>query len=85
VSYLVTAAWVDGYITGINQYAENAYDISPFESTELLMIVIDEHCRDHPKDPVFGVLLNLFKQLWQPGNTLFIPARRRATGCCDTR
>jgi len=63
-AYLVTAAWVDGYITGVNQHATDAYDISPFESTELLMAIVDEHCQNHPKDPVFGVLLNLFKQLW---------------------
>jgi hypothetical protein len=63
-SYLVTAAWVDGYVTGINQHAEETYDALSFESTELLMAILDEHCRKNPTDPVFGVITNLFSQLW---------------------
>lgn len=46
--YFVTAAWVDGYITGVNQYAAGTYDISPFESTELLMAIVDHHRLEHP-------------------------------------
>lgn len=62
--YLVVAAWIDGYITGVNQYAANTYDVAPFESTELFMTILGGYCEDHPKDPVFGVLLDSFKQLW---------------------
>ena len=63
--YLITAAWVDGYITGINHYAPQTYDLLSFESTELLMSILDKHCKSHPTDPVFGVLTSLFKKLWQ--------------------
>jgi hypothetical protein len=35
-----------------------------FESTELLMAILDSHCQTNPSDPVFGVLVNLFKKLW---------------------
>lgn len=62
--YLVAAAWVDGYITGINQYSPQTYDLMSFESTELLMAVLDDHCKANPADPVFGALTNLFKKLW---------------------
>ena len=62
--YLITAAWVDGYITGINQYASDTYDLLSFESTELLMAILDKHCQKNPADPVFGVLRSLFKKLW---------------------
>jgi len=62
--YLVAAAWVDGYITGINQHASQTYDLMSFENTELLMAILDNHCQTNPSDPVFGVLVNLFKKLW---------------------
>ncbi|MFO7812606.1 MAG: peptidoglycan-binding domain-containing protein [Pelovirga sp.] len=62
--YLVAAAWVDGYITGINQHASQTYDLMSFESTELLMAILDNHCQTNPSDPIFGVLVNLFKKLW---------------------
>jgi hypothetical protein len=62
--YLVTAAWVDGYITGINQYAPQTYDVLSFEGTELLMSILTEHCKSNPTDPVFGVLASLFRKLW---------------------
>jgi hypothetical protein len=63
-AYLVVAAWVDGYITGINQHAPETYDVLSFESTELLMAVVDQHCKQNPADPVFGVLDSLFSELW---------------------
>jgi hypothetical protein len=64
--YLMTAAWVDGYVTGVNQHSADTYDVLPFEGAELLMSILDNHCKDHPKDPVFGVLNSLFQKLW-PG------------------
>jgi AcrR family transcriptional regulator len=63
-AYLVVAAWVDGYITGINQHAPDTYDVLSFESTELLMALLDQHCKQNPADPIFGVLDRLFSQLW---------------------
>ena len=61
--YRLAAAWADGYLTGINQHQETTYDAVSFESTELLMAVVAEHCESHPKDPLFGVLNGLFKKL----------------------
>lgn len=61
--YLVTAAWIDGYVTGINQHAPETYDLLSFEGTELLTAVIAQHCQENPTDPVFGVLAKLFEQL----------------------
>lgn len=63
-AYVAVAAWVDGYITGINQYAANTYDVAPFESTELFMQVASQYCRDHPQNRIFPVLLDVFKRLW---------------------
>ena len=52
------------YITGVNQYAPQTYDLLSFEGAELLMAILDEHCKANPTDPVFGVLASLFRKLW---------------------
>lgn len=63
--YLITAAWVDGYITGINQHLPATYDLMSFETTELLAAILAEHCKKNPADTVFSVLKNLFDKLHQ--------------------
>jgi len=59
----IIASWVDGYVTGINQTAPDTYDILSFETTELILEVLDRHCREHSGDRVFAVLNKLFEQL----------------------
>jgi hypothetical protein len=54
--YHIVAAWIDGYITGSNQHADDTYDIVSFESTELLAAIVSENCRKNPESPVFAVL-----------------------------
>lgn len=61
--YHVVAGWIDGYITGVNQYAEDTYDATSFESTELLAALIGEHCEKHPETPVFTAVNTLVKQI----------------------
>lgn len=62
--YLLTAAWVDGYITGTNQHAADTYDIMPFETTELIAAVLGEHCKENPDSSVFAVLSSLLKTVY---------------------
>ena len=61
--YLIAASWVDGYISGVNQYAPGTYDALSFETTELIMSIVDKHCKNNPRDPVFGVINTLIKKL----------------------
>ena len=61
--YKIVASWVDGYVTGINQYLDDNYDLLPFETTELILEIVDRHCQTHPNDPVFGVVNGLFEKL----------------------
>ncbi len=62
-TYLMVAGWVDGYITGINQYATATYDATSFETTELIMVLLDQHCADHPGDGVFAVINTLMGRM----------------------
>lgn len=61
--YHVIAGWIDGYITGSNQHAPDTYDMTSFESAEMIAAVISENCQHHPETPVFAVLNSLVKQL----------------------
>jgi murein L,D-transpeptidase YcbB/YkuD len=63
--YLITAAWVDGYVTAVNEHAADTYDLLSFETTELIMAIVDRYCQANPTDTVFAVLTNLFKKLQQ--------------------
>ncbi len=62
-AYLMIGGWLDGYINGLNQYAADTYDIMSFESTELLAVIIAEHCEAHPKDRLFSVVNTLMIKL----------------------
>ena len=64
-AYLMTAGWIDGYITGTNQHSPETYDILSFETTELLTAILAKHCKTNPTDRVFAVLKSLFMKLQQ--------------------
>jgi Putative peptidoglycan binding domain len=63
-AYNVIASWMDGYITGVNQYARDTYDVASFETTELYAALVSEYCKKHPQTPVFAVINSLVKQDW---------------------
>jgi len=64
-AYLMTAGWIDGYLTGSNQHASTTYDLTSFETTELLTAILAKYCKNNPKDRIFAVLNSLFKKLHQ--------------------
>lgn len=63
--YDVVAGWMDGYITGVNQYAHNTYDAASFESTELFAALVNDYCKQHPDKIVFSVVNAYVKQAWK--------------------
>jgi len=63
-AYLMMGGWIDGYITGVNQYAEDTYDATSFESTELFAELIRNHCKKHPADRLFPVMNSIVAQRW---------------------
>jgi hypothetical protein len=63
-AYLMIGGWIDGYITGINQYAADTYDATSFESTELFAELIENHCKKNPDDRLFPVMNSIVHQRW---------------------
>jgi hypothetical protein len=61
--YFMFGGWVDGYVTAINQFAPNTYDLTPWESTDLLMALLDRHCRQNPDNNFIAVVAAMVERL----------------------
>ncbi len=53
------AQWLDGYITAVNRYRADTFDIAPWPGTRLLVMLIDAHCRGNPDQPLYDVVHEL--------------------------
>jgi len=62
-AYVMMGGWIDGYLTAYNQLSESTYDITSYQSTELLVTVIEGHCADHPEHRLFTVVSSIAEQL----------------------
>jgi hypothetical protein len=59
-------AWVLGFVTAFNQYgAKPEGDVSGGKDTEVLMVRIDYHCRQHPLDNLYNASAALVAELRQ--------------------
>lgn len=61
--YQMLNSWVDGYISGVNQQATGVFDVSSFESTELLAALLNEHCSKNPQHTLFSVVTLLVDKI----------------------
>lgn len=61
--YYMIGGWLDGFISAHNKYAVDTYDITSFESSELLAKVIDNHCRSNPDDQLYTVINSIIIKL----------------------
>ena len=55
-TYYMIGGWVEGYVSAHNRYAKDTYDIFSFESLELMLNVIQNHCRTNPDDRLHAVV-----------------------------
>lgn len=54
-SYARFIGWVEGYLTGVNRYLGDTFDIAPWQSAELYGVIIGDHCEKNPNDRLFEV------------------------------
>jgi hypothetical protein len=45
---MLFAGWIDGYFTAFNQFNKDLYDVTPWQSNELLRAMLAEYCRKNP-------------------------------------
>lgn len=63
-AYVMMGGWIDGYLTGINQFAPDTFDVASYESTELYAKLVAERCKTRPEDRLFTVMDAIVKRHW---------------------
>jgi hypothetical protein len=61
--YYMIGGWLEGYLSAHNRYADQTYDVTSFETLELLLGVIQNHCQSNPNDRLYSVLNSIIIQL----------------------
>lgn len=59
--YRVFAGWVDGYVTAFNHFQADTFDLTPWQSLELILAKLARYCDDNPGE-TFVAGLNLLAQ-----------------------
>ncbi len=61
--YFQFGGWIEGYITAYNQLTPETFDLLSFETTELLALMIAQHCAQNPEDRVADVVVAMVRKL----------------------
>jgi hypothetical protein len=62
--FLLYSGWVEGYISAYNQFAPDNYDLLPWQTTELFMLLLARHCEAHPNAKFFDAANSLIKAFY---------------------
>ena len=49
-AYVHFRGWLEGFLTAVNRYEPETYDAAPWGTTEVLAVIIDNHCKKNPDD-----------------------------------
>lgn len=42
------AGWIDGYVSGFNHFRDDTYDVTPWQTVELMVLKIAKYCEANP-------------------------------------
>ena len=62
--YLIYVGWIEGFITGFNQFQRKNFDITPWQTTELMSGLLENHCKKAPKDGFFFAVSKMLKVVY---------------------
>ncbi|MEM7078976.1 MAG: peptidoglycan-binding domain-containing protein [Pseudomonadota bacterium] len=62
-AHKMIGGWIDGYLSATNAHRDDTYDITSFQSTELIGRILQRHCAEHPHHRLFSVLKSMVAQL----------------------
>lgn len=51
--YKEALSWLTGYISAYNYLTPDTYDVAPWQSAELLSLILAEHCKQNPEESFF--------------------------------
>jgi len=62
-NYYIYGGWIEGYLTGLNQQLENTFDLAPWQTTELMLRMVEPICQQNPKQQFHTVVKAMAGQL----------------------
>jgi len=61
--YYMIGGWLEGYLSAHNKYSKETFDVTSFESLELLLRIMENHCKSNPGDRLYGVISAMIGKL----------------------
>ena len=61
--YFMFGGWIDGYLTAINAYSSDTYDLTSWETTDLLLALIERNCKERLDEPFIAMVRGLANKL----------------------
>lgn len=62
--YYMYGGWLEGYLSSYNQVQDKAYDITPWQTTELMLFLLSKHCETNPKTKFLTAVNGLIKSFF---------------------
>lgn len=62
-AYARFVGWLEGYATASNQLLPETFDVTPWQTTDFIASIIDNHCSKHPKDQFMAVVLTVYREM----------------------
>jgi len=60
---LLYGGWLDGYLSAVNQYAQDTFSVAPWEATEFLLALVYQNCEQRPEESFFAMANSMVVQL----------------------
>lgn len=60
---LVAGGWIEGYVTAVNKFTADTFDIAPWQSTQALLGLVTRNCERNPQAGFFQVVDSMIKYL----------------------
>lgn len=62
--YYLFGGWLEGFVTSYNQFQPNNFDITPWQTTELLLSLLKSYCGNNPEIKFLTATNSLVKTLF---------------------
>lgn len=62
--YYLYGGWLEGYLSHFNSTQENTYDVTPWQSTELMLALLQRHCQTNSDMHFLTATNSLIKTLF---------------------
>jgi hypothetical protein len=66
-AYVNFVGWIDGYLTAVNQFTPQTFDVAPYQSTELIASLAHGICQQRSNEPFGQIIIAMAQQIFQPG------------------